>query len=73
MNNTFFAPFLPYMSNTVVPKHIENNACFIGKILECKQRAFNNYSSSPNGPSASWAIDSEAMRARGIIILVKSN
>ena len=23
--------------------------------------------------SASWAIDSEAMRARGIIVLVKSN
>ena len=24
-------------------------------------------------PSASWAIDSEAMRAKGIIVLVKSN
>ena len=36
-------------------------------------RLFNNYSSSPNGPSASWAIDSEAMRARGTIVLVKSN
>ena len=33
----------------------------------------NNYSSSPNGPLASWAIDSEAMMARGIIVLVKSN
>ena len=31
---------------------------------------FNNYSSSPK---ATWAIDSEAMRARGIIVLVKSN
>ena len=30
---------------------------------------FNNYSSSPN----SIAIDSEAVRARGIIVLVKSN
>ena len=29
----------------------------------------NNYSSS----SASWAIDSEAMRVRGITVLVKSN
>ena len=36
-------------------------------------KLFNNYSSSPNGPSASWAIDSEAMRARGMIVLVKSN
>ena len=34
---------------------------------------FNNYSSSPNGPKAEWAIHSEAMRARGIIVLVKSN
>ena len=24
-------------------------------------------------PNAKWAIDSEAMRARGIIVLVKSN
>ena len=32
------------------------------------QSVFNNYSSSPE-----WAIDSEAMRARGIIVLVKSN
>ena len=24
-------------------------------------------------PKAEWAIDSEAMRARGIIVLVKSN
>ena len=34
---------------------------------------FSNYSSSQNGPLASWANDSEAMRARGIIFLVKSN
>ena len=36
---------------------------------------FNNYSSSPNLllPKTKWAIDSEAMRARGIIVLVKSN
>ena len=38
---------------------------------------FKNYSSSPNGlwvNSASWATDSEeAMLARGIIVLVKSN
>ena len=27
----------------------------------------------PIRPSASWAIDSEAMRARGIIVLVRSN
>ena len=32
--------------------------------------ALNNYSSSPK---AEWAIDSEAMRARGIIVLVNSN
>ena len=25
------------------------------------------------GPKAEWAIDSEPMRARGIIVLVKSN
>ena len=31
---------------------------------------FNNYSSRPK---AEWAIDSEATRARGIIVLVKSN
>ena len=39
-------------------------------------RIFNNYSLSPSGlwvNSASWDIDSEAMRARGIIFLVKSN
>ena len=43
---------------------------------------FNSYSSSPNGlcvacpymrPRAKWPADSEAMRARGIIVLVKSN
>ena len=39
---------------------------------------FNNYSSTRMGSksianSASWAIDSEAMRARGIIVFVKSN
>ena len=36
---------------------------------------FNNYSSSRMGCEsiAKWAIDSEAMRARGIIVLVKSN
>ena len=33
-------------------------------------RLFINYSSSPNGL---WVIDSEVMRARGIIVLVKSN
>ena len=42
---------------------------------------FNNYSSISNGlwvnshatrPKAEWAIDSEAMKARGIIVLVKS-
>ena len=33
---------------------------------------FNNYSSSPNGLSVKRP-DSEAMRARGIIVLVKSN
>ena len=33
-------------------------------------KLFNNYSSSPK---AEWAIDSEALRARGIIVLVKSN
>ena len=36
----------------------------------------NNYFSSPSGfrvNSAEWDIDSEAMRARGIIVLVKSN
>ena len=27
----------------------------------------------PMSPKAEWAIDSEAMRARGIIVLVKSN
>ena len=28
---------------------------------------------APVRPKAEWAIDSEAMRARGIIVLVKSN
>ena len=33
-----------------------------------KEKIFNNHSSSPNmRPKAEWAIDSEAMRARGII------
>ena len=36
-------------------------------------KVFNNYSWSPNGPPASWAIDSEAMRARRLTVLVKSN
>ena len=27
----------------------------------------------PNGLKAEWAIDSEVIRARGIIVLVKSN
>ena len=31
------------------------------------------YDSIAMGPKAEWAIDSEAMRARGIIVLVKSN
>ena len=30
-------------------------------------------SKQPMRPKAEWAIDSEAMRARGIIVLVKSN
>ena len=39
---------------------------------------FNNYSSSPMGSvsiahEAEGGIDSEAMRARGIVVLVKSN
>ena len=40
-----------------------------------KMRLYNNYSSSPSlRPKAEFAIDSGAMRARGIIIvLVKSN
>ena len=29
--------------------------------------------SEPMRPKAEWAIDSEVMRARGIIVLVKSN
>ena len=29
--------------------------------------------SIPMSPKAEWAIDSEAMRARGIIVSVKSN
>ena len=37
------------------------------------RNVFNNYSSSPMRPKAEWAIDSEAMMARGIIVLVKSN
>ena len=39
-------------------------------------RLINNYSSSPNGvrmSSESIAIDSEALRARGIIVLELSN
>ena len=37
-------------------------------------RLFNNYSSSPRPrPRAEWAFDSEAVRVRGIIFLVKSN
>ena len=35
-----------------------------------QNKLMNNYCSSP---SVSWVIDSEAMRARGIIVLVKSN
>ena len=27
----------------------------------------------PTRPKVEWAVDSEAMRARGIIVLVKSN
>ena len=42
-----------------------------GKIVSLKVKTLNgiinNYSSSQ------WAIESEAMRARGIIVLVKSN
>ena len=37
---------------------------------------FHNYFLNPNGPmrpKAEWAIHSEAMRARRIIVLVKSN
>ena len=37
---------------------------------EMTLRIINNYSS---GSESSWAIDSEAMRAKGIIVLVKSN
>ena len=33
----------------------------------------NNYSSSPVRPKAERAINSETMRAKGIIVLVKSN
>ena len=43
---------------------------------EAKQIFNNNYSSSLNGlmrPKAEWAIDSEAIRARGIIVLVNSS
>ena len=41
-------------------------------------RLFNNYSWSPNrlwvnSPKGEWASDSEIMRVRGIIVLVKSN
>ena len=37
--------------------------------MQTKTILFDSYSSSPNGV----AIDSDAMRARGIIVLVKSN
>ena len=47
--------------------NIRNNDLTIALVFH---GILNNYSSSPNG---SWAIDSEAMRARGIIVLVKSN
>ena len=46
----------------------------INIILSIPFRAFeilNNYSSSPNGPNG--LLSSEAMRATGIIVLVKSN
>ena len=51
----------------------KNGMCFNRKL-------FNNYSSSLNGlwvnspwdRMVEWAVDSEAMRARGIIVLVKS-
>ena len=49
------------------------NSSFSTKFLLNPCMLFNNYSSSPIGPSASWTIDSEAMGMRGIIVLVKSN
>ena len=40
----------------------------------CKVKfVINNYSSSLHGPKAEGAIDSEVMRVRGIIVLVKTN
>ena len=33
----------------------------------------NSYCSESMRPKAEWAIDSEAMRVRGITVLVKSN
>ena len=40
----------------------------------CKVKfVINNYSSSPHGPKAEGAIDSEVMRVRGIIVLVQTN
>ena len=48
-------------------KHpVHNSDVVLLYIHRLAQWIFNNY-------SASWAIDSEAMRARGIIVLVKSN
>ena len=31
------------------------------------------WESTAHGPKAEWAVDSEVMRVRGIIVLVKSN
>ena len=40
----------------------------------CKVKfVINNYSLSLHGPKAEGAIDSEVMRVRGIIVLVKTN
>ena len=39
-----------------------------GEYLTIIPRARMGYESKPMRPSASWAIDSEAMRARGIIV-----
>ena len=63
---------------TIMWRAIEKNLKKILRQLLLLRNHLNNYSSSPNGlwvmrPKAEWAIDSDAMRAWGIIVLVKFN
>ena len=49
----------------LLPQHVDFEQLFLEPKWALSQQ--------PMRPKAEWAIDSEAMRARGIIVLVKSN